>query len=37
MECWLDTMASAAGAILPVQMRTFGRGRRDDAVAWLQY
>jgi hypothetical protein len=20
-----------------VQVRTFGRGRRDDAVAWLQY
>ncbi|HWM03031.1 MAG TPA: STAS/SEC14 domain-containing protein, partial [Actinophytocola sp.] len=31
---WLDTMASAAGAILPVQVCTFGRGRRDDAVAW---
>jgi hypothetical protein len=34
---WLEKVASAAGAILPVQVRTFERDRRDDAIAWLQY
>lgn len=33
---WLDTTASAAGAILPTEVRTFGRARRDDAIAWLR-
>ena len=32
---WVETLASAVGPVLPTEVRSFPRDRRDDAVAWL--
>ncbi len=32
---WIEPLASIAGAVLPVEVRSFHRDQRDDALAWL--
>jgi hypothetical protein len=32
---WVEPLASAIGVVLPVQVRSFCRDQRDQAVAWL--
>jgi hypothetical protein len=32
---WIETLASAVGTVLPVEVRSFHRDQRDEAVAWL--
>ena len=32
---WIDTLASLTGTLLPVEVGSFHRDQRDDAVAWL--
>ncbi len=34
-QAWIEPLSSVAGAMLPVEMRTFHRDQRDEAVAWL--
>jgi SpoIIAA-like len=32
---WIDTLAAMTGTVLPVEVRSFLRAQRDNAVAWL--
>lgn len=32
---WVEPLASTIGVVLPVQVRSFCRDQRDQAVAWL--
>ena len=32
---WIDTLASAVGTVLPLEVRSFHRDQRDEAVAWM--
>lgn len=32
---WIETMASAVGTVVPLEVRSFHRDQRDEAIAWL--
>ena len=32
---WIEPLSSVAGAVLPVEVRSFPRDQRDEAVPWL--